>query len=40
MAPADLDDEWIQMVVKACKMEESFLAEERLVRGHQDKPQE
>jgi hypothetical protein len=36
----DLDDEWIQMVVKAGKIEESFLAEERLLRGQTDKPQE
>jgi hypothetical protein len=40
MPPTDLDNEWIQMVVKAGKMEESFLAEEHLLRGHQDKPQE
>jgi hypothetical protein len=39
MPPTDLDDEWIQTVVKAGKMEESFLAEEKLLRGHQDKPQ-
>jgi hypothetical protein len=40
MPPTDLDDEWIQMVVKAGKMEESCLAEERLLRGPTDKPQE
>jgi hypothetical protein len=40
MPSTDLDDEWIQMVVKAGKMEESFLAEDKLLRGHQDKPQE
>jgi hypothetical protein len=40
MPPTDLDDEWIQTVVKASKMEESFLAEEKLLRGQPDKPQE
>jgi hypothetical protein len=40
MLSTDLDNEWIQMVVKASKMDESFLAEERLLRGNQDKPQE
>jgi hypothetical protein len=40
MPPTDLDDEWIQTVVKAGKMEESFLAEEKLLRGIQEKPQE
>jgi hypothetical protein len=34
MPPTDLDDKWIQMVVKASKMKESFLAEEKLLRGH------
>jgi hypothetical protein len=34
MPSTDLDDEWIQMVVKAWKMEESFLAEEKLLRGY------
>jgi hypothetical protein len=38
--PTNLDDEWIQTVVKAGKMEESFLAEEKLLRQHNDKPQE
>jgi hypothetical protein len=38
--PTDLDDKWIQMVVKVGKMEESFLAEERLLRGHQERLQE
>jgi hypothetical protein len=28
------------MVVKVGKMEESFLAEAKLLKGHQDKPQE
>jgi hypothetical protein len=28
------------MVVKAGKIEESFLVEEKLLRGHQEKPQE
>jgi hypothetical protein len=37
MPSTNLDDEWIQMVVKAGKMEESFLVEERLFRGHQEK---
>jgi hypothetical protein len=37
MPSTDLDDEWIQMVVKVGKIEESFLSEERLLRGHQDK---
>jgi hypothetical protein len=36
----DLDDEWIQIVVKASPMEESFCAEEKLLRGNQEKPQE
>jgi hypothetical protein len=40
MPSTDLDDKWIQTLVKAGKMEESFLAEEKLLRGHQDKPQE
>jgi hypothetical protein len=34
MPSTDLDDEWIQMVVMAGKMEESFLVEENLLRGH------
>jgi hypothetical protein len=34
MPPTDLDDEWIQTVIKASKMEESFLGEEKLLRGH------
>jgi hypothetical protein len=38
MLSTGLDDECIQMVVKAGKMEESFLAEEKVLRGHQDKP--
>jgi hypothetical protein len=33
-----LDDKWIQMVVKAKKLEESFLAEEKLLKCHQEKP--
>jgi hypothetical protein len=40
MPPTDLDNKWIQTVVKARKMEESFLVEEKLLRGHQIKPQE
>jgi hypothetical protein len=40
MPPTDLDDEWIQTVVKAGKMEESFLVEEKMHRRHQDQPQE
>jgi hypothetical protein len=40
MPSTDLGDEWIQMVVKVGKMEESFLAEAKLLKGHQDKPQE
>jgi hypothetical protein len=40
MPSTDLDVEWIQMVVKAGKIEESFFAEEKLLRGYQDKPQE
>jgi hypothetical protein len=36
----DLDDEWIQTVVKARKIEKSILVEEKLLKGHQDKPQE
>jgi hypothetical protein len=39
MPSTDLDDEWIQTVVKAGKMEESFLAEEKLLRGSTEKPQ-
>jgi hypothetical protein len=35
-----LDNEGIQTAVKAGKMEKSFLVEERLLRGTQDKPQE
>jgi hypothetical protein len=38
MRSTDLD-KWIKMVVEAGKMEESFLAEEKLLRGHQEKPQ-
>jgi cell division inhibitor SulA len=38
MPNTDLDDEWIQRVVKAGKMEKSFLAEEKLLRGLHDKP--
>jgi hypothetical protein len=38
MPSTDLDDDWIQTVVKAGKMEESFVVEERLLRGHPDKP--
>jgi hypothetical protein len=34
MLSTDLDNEWIQMVVKASKMEESFLAKEKLLTGH------
>jgi hypothetical protein len=34
----DIDDEWVQMIVKAGKIEESFLAEEKLLRGYQEKP--
>jgi hypothetical protein len=40
MLRTDLDDKWIQTVVKAGKMEKSFLTEEKLLRGNQDKPQE
>jgi hypothetical protein len=40
MPSTDLDDEWIQTVVKAGKMEESFLAEEKMLRGEPNKPQE
>jgi hypothetical protein len=40
MPSTDLDDEWTQTVIKAGKMEESFLVEERLLRGYQDKSQE
>jgi hypothetical protein len=40
MLSIDLDDKEIQMLVKVRKMEESFLAEERLLRGYQDKSQE
>jgi hypothetical protein len=34
----DLDDEWLEMVIQAGKMEESFLVEEKLLKGHQEKP--
>jgi hypothetical protein len=34
MPTTNLDDEWIQTVVKARKMEESFLTEEKLLRGN------
>jgi hypothetical protein len=37
MPSTDLDNEWIQMVIKVSKMEESFLAEETLLRGLQEK---
>jgi hypothetical protein len=40
MPSTNLDDEWIQTVVKAGKMEESFLAEEKLLRGNTEKPPE
>jgi hypothetical protein len=40
MVPTNLDDEWIQTVLKAGKMEKSFFAEEKLLKGYQDKPQE
>jgi hypothetical protein len=40
MPPSDLDNEWIQMVVKAGNMEECFLVEEKLLRGQPDKLQE
>jgi hypothetical protein len=40
MPPTDIDDEWIEMVGKTGKLEESFLAEEKRLRGHQDKQQE
>jgi hypothetical protein len=40
MPSTDLDDKCIQMVVKASKMEESFLAEEKLLRGPTEKTQE
>jgi hypothetical protein len=40
MPSTDLDDEWIQTVIKAGKMEESFLAEEKMLRGEPNKPQE
>jgi hypothetical protein len=40
MPSTDLDDEWIQTVVKAGKMEESFLVEEKMLRGEPNKPQE
>jgi hypothetical protein len=36
----NLDDEWIQTVLKGDKMEESFLVEGKLLRRHQEKPQE
>jgi hypothetical protein len=39
MPATDLEDECIQMVVKAGKMEESFLVEEKLLRGLTEKPQ-
>jgi hypothetical protein len=39
MPSTDLDDEWIQTVVKAGEMGESFLVEEKLLRGHQENPQ-
>jgi hypothetical protein len=40
MPSTNLDDEWIQTVIKARKIEESFLAEEKLLKRHQDEPQE
>jgi hypothetical protein len=40
MPSTNLDDEWIKTVLKAGTMEESFLAEEMLLRGNQDKSQE
>jgi hypothetical protein len=40
MPSTNLDDEWIHTVVKAGKMEESFLAEEKLLKGNKDKVQE
>jgi hypothetical protein len=40
MPSTDLDDEWIQTVVKAGKMEESFLVEEKMLRGEPNKPQQ
>jgi hypothetical protein len=38
MPSTNLDDKWIPMVVKVSKMEESFLVEQRLPRGNQEKP--
>jgi hypothetical protein len=40
MPSTDLDNEWTQTLLKARKIEESFLAEEKLLRATQDKPQE
>jgi hypothetical protein len=40
MPSTNLDDEWIQTVVKAGKIEESILAEEKLLRGPTEKTQE
>jgi hypothetical protein len=34
MTSTDLDTEWIQIVVKASKMEESFLTEEKLLKDN------
>jgi hypothetical protein len=36
----NIDDEWIQIVVKASKMEEFFLAKEKLLKGYQERLQE
>jgi hypothetical protein len=38
MPSTNLDYEWIQTVINTGKMEESFLVEERLLRGNQEKP--
>jgi hypothetical protein len=38
MPPTNLDDEWIQKVVKAGKMEESFLAKESCLKGTKISP--
>jgi hypothetical protein len=38
MPSTDLDNEWIQTVVKAGKIEKSFLVEEKLLRGNTNKP--
>jgi hypothetical protein len=40
VSSTNLNNEWVQMVVKAGKMEVSFLAEEKLLRCNLEKPQE